>query len=232
MAKAILKKTREARVYSGHPWVFRSDVVQMNGDYAPGDVVEVESAKGTFLGRAFCNPNSQIMLRMLTTEDEPVDADFFRRRVRRAWAYRTRFCDVNSCRAVFSESDFLPGLVVDKFSDILVVQSLSLGIERWKDVLIDELMAVTGARGVYERNDVPVRRLEGMEQITGVPVLGLMPYIPLTIEDEDSLIDPATGAKPAQSMDAMEAQFDFLADSMEAHLDVGRILHIMELEAK
>ncbi|NLG23868.1 MAG: class I SAM-dependent rRNA methyltransferase, partial [Clostridiales bacterium] len=174
MAKAMLRPTREARVHSGHPWVFASDVDRVSGAFQPGDVVDVVSARNAFLGRAFYNPNSQIALRMLTTRDEPVDEGFFRRRIEQAWAYRRRFADPESCRLVFSESDFLPGLVVDKFADVLVVQSLSLGIERWKQALVDALVDTVAPRGIYERDDVPVRRLEGMDMRTG-PLYGDVP---------------------------------------------------------
>ncbi len=168
MAKVYLKKTRETRVKSGHPWVFLSDTEKVEGEFENGDVVDVYSSKDTFLGKAFYNPKSQIALRMLTTHDEPVDADFFYRRVETAWNYRKQFCDPESCRLIFSESDFLPGLIVDKFGDVLVVQSLCLGIEKWKKELIDALVDIVKPRGIYERNDVPVRRLEGLEQGTGL----------------------------------------------------------------
>ena len=168
MAKVFLRKTRESRVHSGHPWVFLSDTEKVEGEFEHGDVVDVVSWRGTFLGRAFYNPKSQIALRMLTTHDEPVDEAFFRRRVEAAWAYRQMFCDPMSCRLIFSESDFLPGLIVDKFGDVLVVQSLCLGIEKWKDAIVRALVDTVHPVGIYERDDVPVRRLEGLEQTTGL----------------------------------------------------------------
>ena len=168
MARVFLRKTRETRVHSGHPWVFLSDTDKVEGEFVNGDVVDVVSWRGTFLGKAFYNPKSQIALRMLTTHDEPVDEAFFRRRIEAAWEYRQRFCDPMSCRLIYSESDFLPGLIVDKFGDVLVVQSLCLGIDRWKDTIVAELADVIKPRGIYERDDVPVRRLEGMEQKTGL----------------------------------------------------------------
>ena len=156
MARAILRKTRETRVRGGHPWVYASEIERVEGDFENGDVVDVISSKGTLMGRAYYNPRSQISLRMLTRQDEPVDRAFYERRVRDAWEYRQRLCDPNSCRLIYSESDFLPGLVVDKFGDILVMQSLSLGIERIKDMLCDILMEVVNPSGIYERSDVPV----------------------------------------------------------------------------
>ena len=139
MTKITLRKTRETRVRSGHPWLYASEIERVEGESASG-VAEVYSAKGTFLARALYNPASQIALRIITTHDEPIDADFFARRVRTACEYRQRFCDVNSCRAIYAEADFLPGLVVDKFGGVLVVQVLSLGMELWKRELTDILV--------------------------------------------------------------------------------------------
>ena len=166
MAKAVLRKTRESRVRSGHPWVFASDIERVEGNFEPGDVVDVVSSHNTYLGRAFYNPKSQISLRMLTTHDETVDEAFFRRRVQEAWDYRNQFCDPASCRLIFSESDFLPGLIVDKFGEYLVVQSLCLGIEKWKQSIVRDLAEIVHPKGIWERSDVPVRRLEGLEQTT------------------------------------------------------------------
>ena len=168
MAKAVLRKTRESRVRSGHPWVFASDIERVEGSFEPGDVVDVVSSHNTYLGRAFYNPKSQISLRMLTTHDETVDEAFFRRRVQEAWDYRNQFCDPASCRLIFSESDFLPGLIVDKFGEYLVVQSLCLGIEKWKQSIVRDLAEIVHPKGIWERSDVPVRRLEGLEQTTGL----------------------------------------------------------------
>ena len=174
MAKAILRKTRETRVRGGHPWIYASEIDKTEGACAPGEVIDVYSCKGTMLGRALYNPRSQITLRMLTTQDEPVDENFFRDRLTDAWEYRKRLCDTQSCRVVYSESDFLPGLVVDKFGDVLAMQTLSLGMDQRKDMLARLLCEITGATGVYERNDVPVRRHEGLEMQTGL-LLGEVP---------------------------------------------------------
>ena len=168
MAKVTLRKTRETRVRGGHPWIYASEIERVEGEFENGDIVDVADFRGKFIGRGFYNPLSQISLRILTRNDEPCDRAFFERRVRDAWEYRKLMCDPQSCRLIYSESDFLPGLVVDKFGDILVMQSLSLGIERIKDMLCDILMEVVKPAGIYERSDVPVRRLEGLEQTTGL----------------------------------------------------------------
>ena len=168
MATVTLRKTRETRVRGGHPWIYASEIEKVEGAFENGDIVDVADFRGKFIGRGFYNPASQISLRILTRRDEPCDRAFFERRVRDAWAYRKLLCDPMSCRLIYSESDFLPGLVVDKFGDILVLQSLSLGIERIKDMLCDILMEVVRPAGIWERSDVPVRRLEGLEQTTGL----------------------------------------------------------------
>ena len=129
MAKAVL--IRQGKAGAGwHPWVFRSDIAQVSGTYEPGDVLDVVSSRGRFLGRAFYNPKSQISLRMMTLHDEPVDRDFIFRRVREAVEYRRAFADLHSCRLIFAESDRLPALIVDSFGDVLVMQCLALGMER------------------------------------------------------------------------------------------------------
>ena len=216
MAKAVLKATRESRVRSGHPWVFASDVVNVIGDFEPGDVVDVYSSKDTFLGKAFYNPNSQITLRMLTYRDEPVNADFFRRRIQTAWEYRQALCDPMSCRLIYSESDFMPGLILDKFSDVLVMQSMSLGIEKWKDCITDLLVQIIKPRGIYERSDVPVRRLEGMQQTTGL-LYGEVPERVLMKENGISFsVDVINGQKTGYFLDQKENRLEVMKLSRDA----------------
>lgn len=168
MATVTLRKTRETRVRGGHPWIYASEIEKVEGSFENGDIVDVQDFRGKFIGRGFYNPLSQISLRILTRNDEPCDRAFFARRIQDAWDYRKLVCDPDSCRLIYSESDFLPGLVVDKYADVLVLQSLSLGIERIKDMIADLLMEIVKPVGIWERSDVPVRRLEGMEQTTGL----------------------------------------------------------------
>ena len=168
MAVVKLRKTRETRVRGGHPWIYASEIETVDGAFENGDIVDVQDFRGKFIGRGFYNPASQISLRILTRNDEPCDRAFFAKRIQDAWDYRKLLCDPDSCRLIYSESDFLPGLVVDKFGDVLVLQSLSLGIERIKDMIADLLMEIVQPMGIWERSDVPVRRLEGMEQVTGL----------------------------------------------------------------
>ena len=201
MARAILRKTRETRVRGGHPWIYQSEIERMEGECAPGDVVDVISCKNTFLGRALYNSNSQITLRMLTTRDEPVDEAFFYGRLRDAWEYRKRLADPMSCRLVYSESDFLPGLIVDKFADVLAIQTLSLGMDMRKDLLCDILEDLVHPRGIYARNDMPVRRYEGLQQETGL----LRGEVPDVVEMSENgirfLVDVKNGQKTGFFLD-------------------------------
>ena len=168
MKSIILKAGKEKRVYSKHPWVFRSDIDHADGPVQPGDIVSVLSFKGRFLAKAFYNPNSQIALRIMSYQDEPIDRDFIFRRVHEAIEYRRSFADLKSCRLIFAESDRLPALIVDAFGDVLVIQSLALGMEQFKQDVVDALVSELHPRGIWERNDVPVRKLEGLEMTTGL----------------------------------------------------------------
>lgn len=165
-----MRKGAEKRVESGHPWIFRSDVERVETAAcapAPGGIFDICSSRGRFLARGYMNPKSQIMLRIMTYEQEPVNRDFIYKRIKDAWEYRLKVADTGSCRVVFAESDFLPALIVDKFNDILVVQTLALGIDNFKNDIVEILSEVIGPAGVYERNDAPVRELEGLDMRKG-----------------------------------------------------------------
>lgn len=168
MTKVIIEKGKQKRVESGHPWVYQNEVYEIVGEYSPGDIVDVYNAKDKFIGRGYINPKSQILVRIMTREkEEQIDEDFFRRRIRDAWVYRQKVTDTNACRVVFAEADFLPALIVDKFSDYLVIQTLALGIDKYKDTIVKILNETIHPKGIYERNDVPVRELEGLEMVKG-----------------------------------------------------------------
>ena len=204
MASAILNPGREARVYGGHPWVFRSDIARVEGKHEPGDVVKVVSNKGKVLGMALYNPQSQITLRMMSLKEEPIDGSFIFGRVKRAVDYRRRFADVTSCRLVFAESDGLPAMIVDSFGDVLVLQCLSLGMERFKADVVNALMELVHPAGIYERNDVPVRTLEGLEQRKGL----LYGRVPERVEMVENgvrfLVDVIEGQKTGFFLDQKE----------------------------
>lgn len=143
------------------------------GEFENGDIVIVHDFDGYGMGRGFINMNSKIRIRMMTRkQDQEIDHAFLEMRVRDAWEYRKKTVDTSSCRVIFGEADFLPGLVIDKFSDVLVVESLALGIDRMKEEIVDILKEVLSEdgitiRGVYERSDAKVRQNEGMERVKG-----------------------------------------------------------------
>jgi 23S rRNA (cytosine1962-C5)-methyltransferase len=168
MAKFFLRKKTGDRVANGHPWVFANELGDQDGNAEAGDIVELYSYNGSFIGKGYFNPASRIRIRLVTREkEETVDADFFHRRISEAWQYRQQIGYVENCRLIFGEADSLPGLIIDKFNDYFVIQTLALGIDRWKAEIVDALQQVFQPKGIYERNDVPVRELEGLPQHKG-----------------------------------------------------------------
>ena len=175
MRQAIvtLKKGEGRLLKSGGVWIFDNEIDSIMGEFENGDIVIVHDFDGYGMGRGFINMNSKIRIRMMTRkQDQEIDHAFLEMRVRDAWEYRKKTVDTSSCRVIFGEADFLPGLVIDKFSDVLVVESLALGIDRMKEEIVDILKAVLSEdgitiRGVYERSDAKVRQNEGMERVKG-----------------------------------------------------------------
>ena len=202
--KAVLKPGKEKRVYSGHPWVFRSDIDRVEGSFTPGDIVDVTSARGKFLAKAFYNPQSQIALRIMTYRDEAVDRDFIFRRIRDAVNYRRAFADLKSCRLVYGESDRLPALIVDAFGDVLVLQCLALGMERFKRDVVDALVEEIRPAGIWERNDVPVRKLEGLEMSTGLLYGSVPDRVEMAENGIHFLVDVKEGQKTGYFLDQKE----------------------------
>ena len=168
-----LKKGEGRSMKAGGPWVYDNEVERIEGEPLDGDVVSVHDYNGFCLGKGFLNRRSKLRVRMLTrNRNQEIDEAFLRTRVENAWEYRKKVVDTGSCRVIFGEADFLPGLVVDKFSDVLVVQSLALGMDRYKSFILQtltELMAKDGIsiRGIYERSDAKVREQEGMPRVKG-----------------------------------------------------------------
>ena len=175
MAETIvtLKKGEGRSLKAGGLWIYDNEIDSILGSFQNGDIVVVHDFDGYGMGRGFINLNSKIRIRMLTREqDQQIDRDFLKRRVREAWEYRQKTVDTSSCRVIFGEADFLPGIVIDKFSDVLVVESLALGIDRLKFEIVTclkEVLAQEGIdiRGVYERSDAKVRLREGMACFKG-----------------------------------------------------------------
>lgn len=168
-----LKKGEGRTVKAGGMWIYDNEIESIMGSFANGDIVTVHDFDGYPLGKGFINQHSKIRIRLMTRNvRQKIDRDFLRQRVRDAWEYRKKTVDTRSCRVIFGEADFLPGLVVDKFSDVLVVESLALGIDRFKETIVELLKEEflkdgISIRGVYERSDARVRQNEGMERVKG-----------------------------------------------------------------
>ncbi len=157
-----LKKKEERRVLRGHPWVFSNEIQEIPADLSPGEIVDVLDFSGRFVGRGAINPHTLITVRILTRKREEIDAAFLLQRITTARDLRTRLGFGESFRAVYSEGDGLPGLIVDKYSDILVVQTLTAGMERLLDTLIMVLREVYSPRAIVMRNDTVSREIEGL----------------------------------------------------------------------
>ncbi len=172
-AVAVLKKGEGRTIKSGGAWIYDNELESVMGVCQDGDIVIVRDFDGYPMGRGFINRKSKIIIRMLTrNSNQEIDSEFLKMRVKNAWEYRKKTVDTSSCRVIFGEADFLPGIVIDKFEDVLVVESLALGIDRLKPDIIEllkEILAADGIyiRGVYERSDAKVREKEGMQRYKG-----------------------------------------------------------------
>jgi 23S rRNA (cytosine1962-C5)-methyltransferase len=168
VTRLVLRPQREARIRGGHPWVYRADVARLDGALRDGEAVTVCGADGRVLGRGFYNPRPQIVCRLVTRHDEPVDDTLLRRRLEAAWAFRqTLAYDGDASRVVFGEGDALPGLVIDRYGDILALQALTRGVAGRADRLAELAAEVTGARAVYRRRDPTAAAIEGFEDASG-----------------------------------------------------------------
>ncbi len=167
MIKLYLKKKIAPRIANGHPWIYGNEVDRIAGTPEPGDLVDVHYSDGKIAGVGYFNPKSQILVRLLTRKHELIDDNFFLNRITTAWNYRKKTGYTENCRLVFGEADYLPALIIDKFNDYFVLQTLALGMEKWKPSIVKALNTLFNPKGIYERNDVPVRTLEGLEQQKG-----------------------------------------------------------------
>ena len=168
-----LKKGEGRTLKAGGAWVYDNEIASVEGDFENGDIVTIKDFDGFFLGYGFINTRSKLTVRLLSRKkDIPIDDAFLEARVRRAWEYRKQVIDTGSCRLIFGEADFLSGIVIDKFEDVLVVESLALGIDKLKLPILEAVRRVLAEdgiriRGIYERSDAKVREQEGMERYKG-----------------------------------------------------------------
>jgi 23S rRNA (cytosine1962-C5)-methyltransferase len=209
--RAIVKLTPggKHRVLRGHPWVFDNEIAQYDGSFDPGDIVELRDGRSRFVGLGYINPASSIRVRMLSREDVDIDSELIAERIRRAVDYRSKAFGLSSkigeCnegfRLVYSEADFLPGLVVDIFAGYISFQVLTLGMERWKDTIINTLREYVSPKGIYERNDAPVRRLEGLVERSGYVGEPFDPLVEIHENGNSVLVDVQRGQKTGYFLD-------------------------------
>jgi len=198
----FLKPGRETRVASGYLWVFAGEILRIDGTAPDGAIVDLRSARGRWIGRGFVNRRSALTVRLLTRRPEEIDEAFFRRRIREAWEYRRRMLpSADAYRVVYGEGDLLPGLIVDRYADILVLQTLSLGMEARKEMLLAILTDLLRPTAVYERNDPPVRTLEGLPLRTGWLTGARDPLVEIGEGRARFLVDVAGGQKTGFYLD-------------------------------
>ncbi len=208
MKSVLLNKNISRRIESGHPWVYVNEVNRgklLDAAPEPGEVVNVLTHDKQFVGRGYINPQSQILVRLLTrNREEVIDDAFFLRKIREAWQYRQRIGYTTNCRLVFGEADGLPQLIIDKFGEYFVLQTLALGIDRWKPAIVVALESLFSPRGIYERNDVPVRELEGLPQQKGFLSAPFDTDILITENGVQFLVDLANGQKTGFFLDQQD----------------------------
>lgn len=204
MYTVYLKKNEEKKILNGFPWVYANEVQKILGKDTQGSVAEVRSNDGRFVGRGFINHLSKILVRILSLKDEIIDNEFFANRIKKANDYRWSLGYSDNYRVVFSESDMLPGLIVDKYGEYLSVQFLSLGMEKIKADIVDILVGIFNPKGIFERSDVAVRAKEGLEEQKGV-LFGEIPD--KVIIEENGLkmyVDIINGQKTGYFLDQKE----------------------------
>ena len=202
-----VKKGEARSLKAGGLWIYDNEIDTITGAVEDGELVRVNDFDGFVLGTGFINRKSKLTVRMLTREkDAEINEEFLEKRVRAAWEYRKKTVDTSSCRLIFGEADFLPGLVVDKFSDVCVVQSLALGIDRLKSVILEALTKVLAEdgislRGIYERSDAKVREQEGMERFKGFLTEPFDTEVEIVENGVKYLVDIADGQKTGFFLD-------------------------------
>ena len=207
MAVATLKKGEGRTLKAGGAWIFDNEIESVMGSAENGDIVLVHDFDGYPLGRGFINRNSKIRIRMMTRNiDQEIDREFLKMRVRNAWEYRKMTVDISSCRVIFGEADFLPGLTVDKYEDVLVVECLALGMEAFKETIVEllkETLAEDGitVRGVYERSDANERKKEGLPKVKDFIGEPFDTNVEITENGVHYLVDVVNGQKTGFFLD-------------------------------
>ncbi len=208
MYTVFLKKNEEKKILNGYPWVFANEVWKIEGKDKQGSVAEVRGADGRFIGLGTINHHSKIIVRMLTRKQEIIDEDFYRKRIIEAVKFRQELGYDDNYRAVFAESDLIPGLIVDKYGEYLSVQFLSLGVEVIRDMLIRLLIEIFSPKGIYERSDVAVRLKEGLEERKGIIYGDFDPKVTIAENGLKMIVDLENGQKTGYFLDQKENRDD------------------------
>ncbi|MDO4622356.1 MAG: class I SAM-dependent rRNA methyltransferase [Eubacteriales bacterium] len=202
-----LKKGEGRTIKAGGTWVFDNEIASVSGSYENGDILSVEDFDGYFMGYGFISTSSKIRIRLLSRSKEmPVTLSFLKKRVRAAWDYRKKVIDTSSCRLIFGDADFFPGLTVDKYEDILVVESLALGIEKLKEPILKALVEILAEdnvriRGIFERSDAKVREKEGLPRVKGFLSAPFDTRVPITENGIRYIVDVENGQKTGFFLD-------------------------------
>ncbi len=199
--KVYLNKFEEERILQGHPWVFSNEVLKFEGHIVSGEVCEVYSYNNEFIGVGFLNTTSKIMVRMLSLKKEEINEQFFYNRILQAWNLRKQMNLTNNARIVYSEADYMPGLIVDKYSDVIVIQVLSLGMEHHKEWIVNSLVKIFNPTCIYERSDVPVRKKEGLEEYKGILYGTLKEQVIIEENGIKMYVDVVNGQKTGYFLD-------------------------------
>ncbi|WP_088186002.1 class I SAM-dependent rRNA methyltransferase [Desulfosporosinus sp. FKA] len=203
--RVFLIRNRKRRLEQGHPWIYPGEIGRIEGNPSGGDIVHILNHDGHFLAQGFYNPVSQLILRVISYSENSIDEEFFLNKIQSAWKRRQwLLSNITSCRVVHGEADFLPGLIIDKYEDVLVVQILALGMEVRRQWIFQALKKIFNPRGIYERSDVSVRRLEGLEERVGFVDTPFDTQITLQENELKIMVDVAEGQKTGYFFDQRE----------------------------
>lgn len=203
--KFYLHSGKNKKVENGRPWVYIDEINELDGEYTNGDIVEVYGPRKNFIGKGYINDQSKITIRLMTRNiDEEINEEFFKNKFAAAWDYRNTIIDTSSCRFIFGEADFMPGLTVDKFEDYFVIQISTLGMDKYRDLVVKILTEEYNAKGVYERSDLKTREIEGLEQTKGFLTEEFDTNVQIVENGVKYIVDLANGQKTGFFLDQKE----------------------------
>lgn len=205
MCKFYLYKGKDKKAVNGRPWIYTDEIEEYDGEYENGDIVEVYNHKHYFIGKGYINDQSKIAIRIMSrNENEEINKNFFLKRFADAFEYRKTVIDTSSCRIIFGEADGLPGLTIDKYEDYYVIQISTLGMDKYRDLIVDILVNNYNAKGVYERSDIKTREIEGLEQKKGFLTEEFDTNVQIVENGVKYIVDLANGQKTGFFLDQKE----------------------------